>query len=196
MDKPDIATLMTAADKLLERTDNPRHRQILENYRRHALLEVSGDWEPILAPDMTVPEPHYQLFFAGVSADLRGRKACAEFYRTLIGSGAQVFWGEGEEIIVSDAGFASQTHSHQYLTGAALRAMGADVDDAALYVKHFDIMLFWRYDERARLIGEHVVDAGPAELIEVSPQNFITPEEARSKLRSLIRPLPLFVPSP
>jgi hypothetical protein len=194
MRKPDITTLMASADRLLDKTENPLHRQILENYRRHALLEVAGDWEPILAPDMTVPDPHYRLYFAGVSANLRGREACTEFYKTLISGGMQVFWGEGEEIVVSDRGFASQAHSHQYLTGTVLRAMGEDVDASRLYIKHFDIMMFWRYDGHGRLIGEHVVDAGPAELIEVPAEDFITPAEATARLRPLIRPLPPFDP--
>jgi hypothetical protein len=33
----DIAETISAADKLLEATENLRHRAILENYRRHAI---------------------------------------------------------------------------------------------------------------------------------------------------------------
>ena len=92
MAKPDITTLTAAADRLLEKTDNPRHRQMRARYSS----------------------------------------------------------------------------------------------------KRFDVMMFWRYDERARLVGEHVVDAGPAQIVEVSAEDFITPAEATSKLRPLIRPLPRF----
>ena len=41
----DIAETISAADKLLETTENLRHRAILENYRRHAILEICGEWE-------------------------------------------------------------------------------------------------------------------------------------------------------
>ena len=195
MDKPDITTLTAAADALLETTENPRHRQILMNYRRHALLEVSGNWQPILEPAMTVAEPHYRMSFAGVSADLRGAQACAGFYTNLIAGGSQVFWGDDEQIFVSDLGFASEALSHQYLQGAVLREMGEDVDPACLYVKRVDVMMMWPYDERGRLIGEHVVEAGRPELIEVTDEQFITPAEAAEKLMPLIRPLPPYAPA-
>jgi hypothetical protein len=57
--KRDPAVTIEAADRLLETTENPLHRQILENYRRRAILDISGDWEVIFDPDMTVEEPLY-----------------------------------------------------------------------------------------------------------------------------------------
>jgi hypothetical protein len=54
----DIGLNAAAHDRLLETLDNPRHRRIVANYRRHALLEVAGEWEPIFAPDMTIEIPY------------------------------------------------------------------------------------------------------------------------------------------
>jgi hypothetical protein len=49
----DIGLNAAAHDRLLETLDNPRHRRIVANYRRHALLAVAGEWEPIFEPDMS-----------------------------------------------------------------------------------------------------------------------------------------------
>ena len=59
--KYDIRQLTLAADTLLKTTTEPLHRKILNNYRRHAMLEVSGRYEEIFAPDMTVEEPFYRV---------------------------------------------------------------------------------------------------------------------------------------
>jgi hypothetical protein len=52
MPKFDITKLNVAIDKLLETTENPRHRFMLEAYSRHRYLEVAGRYEEIFAPDM------------------------------------------------------------------------------------------------------------------------------------------------
>ncbi len=57
--------MMDDVDDLIDTLENPRHRKILINYRRHGLLEVSGRYEELLAPNMTVPHPHYRLFEGG-----------------------------------------------------------------------------------------------------------------------------------
>jgi len=38
---------------------NPFHRAILKNYFRHLLLEISGYWDQILVPELTIDEPVY-----------------------------------------------------------------------------------------------------------------------------------------
>ena len=60
--KHDIRKLTKGVDEALARTDNPLHRAILLNYRRHQILEVSGRYEEIFVPEMTVEEPEYVIF--------------------------------------------------------------------------------------------------------------------------------------
>ena len=52
--KFDITKRMEVVDRAIEATTNPFHKAILENYRRHANLEVCGLYEKILSPDMVV----------------------------------------------------------------------------------------------------------------------------------------------
>ena len=69
MPKFDITKLNVAVDKLLETTENPRHRFLLQAFGRHRYLEVSGRYEEILAPDMTVPLSYSLVHSPAISPD-------------------------------------------------------------------------------------------------------------------------------
>ena len=47
--KIDIRLLTKAANKLVPALTNPRHRAMIANYRKHAMLEVSGLYDELLA---------------------------------------------------------------------------------------------------------------------------------------------------
>lgn len=57
MPKFDITKLNVAIDKLLETTENPRHRFLLQSYSRHRYLEVAGRYEEIFVPEMMSTDP-------------------------------------------------------------------------------------------------------------------------------------------
>jgi len=64
-------------------------------------------------------------------------------------------------------------------------------DPKKLYIYRQPTAMIWPYDNRGRLIGEHVYrHSDGAELIEVNPDEYITLAEARDKLIPLQRPLP------
>ncbi|WP_306186142.1 hypothetical protein [Streptomyces sp. MK5] len=50
----DITRTNGAVERLLEITDNPRHRFMLQAYHRHRHLEIAGRYEEIFAPEMMV----------------------------------------------------------------------------------------------------------------------------------------------
>ena len=60
---------MNPVEELLQRTENPLHRAILENFRRHVHLEGSGQFDKITAPDMTVDNPVYRVSWGDHPAD-------------------------------------------------------------------------------------------------------------------------------
>ena len=78
MPKFDIAKLNAAVDKLLETTDNPRHRFLLQAFGRHRHLEVAGRYEEICAPDMMIADPVYHFHYTGLEFELRGRESGEE----------------------------------------------------------------------------------------------------------------------
>src|SRR5260370_37867222 len=121
----DIAETISAAANLLETTENLRHRAILENYRRHAILEICGEWEGIFAPDMMVKEPVYYFSitgFDGVVVD--GADAVKDVYRNLAETQTCVMLVENEHLWVDDWGFASDSNFVTYQLGHNLIEQG------------------------------------------------------------------------
>ena len=196
MPKLDLTLLTRAADRLLETTENPRYRQILENYRRHALLEVSGRWEEILDPVTTVEHPVYLINDGGKSVVL-DRREQVRFYRTMSETGALVIVTEDEQIAVADWGFASESVVNHQLPGRVLAKTGVEVDDVdSWYVLRRRMAMIWPYDFQGRMMGEHVYEhAASREVIRLAAEDVITSEEAQETLAPLIRPLPLSVPA-
>ena len=189
--KLDITEHPTTIDRALENESlTPLQRQMLENYHRHSLLEISGQWERIFEPGMFVDEPHYILSFKGGGIEVKGLQNLKDFYKAV---GQPVIVLQHQELHLSERSFTSISTSNHFVTGAALAAMGFPPENLdGLYIRRKMGLTFWIFDERGRLIGERGGEAGPVETIEVAPEDFITPEEARAVLDPLVRPLPQF----
>jgi len=197
MPKKDIAVTISAAERLLETTTNQLHLQILENYRRHAILEVCGEWEEIFTPEMTVEHPVYYFNvtgFAGHKAD--GPDEVHAIYRMLAETGAGVQVVEDERLMVSDWGFASEAVFNSYYRGHTLNEVGVTVDDPdGFFIMRQKYVMLWPYDECGRMIGEQVYENKAFyELIQITEDDFLTIEDARARLLPMLRPLPVFEP--
>ena len=179
----DITRITAATDELLRTVDNPRHRAILSNYRRHALLEVSGRYEEILTPAMTVAHPVYRLTEGAHAIVLDGRDQVRDFYAGLVAAGAIVMGPVDEELVVADWGFASECMFHHFMPGRLLMDV-EDIDDPeATYVVKHVLAFHWPYDERGLLIGEHVYEDVASRVVEkVAPEDVVTPARARELL--------------
>src|SRR5262245_6371354 len=121
MKKLDITNVPRELDELIHASSSRRHRQILENVRRHYLLELTGRIEELFAPDMTVEEPVYHIDMDGDSRTLRGREQVATFYKEVEGV---VFACEETSHAVSDGGYWFEGWFNLYLPGEAI---GLDV---------------------------------------------------------------------
>jgi hypothetical protein len=179
----DITRITAATDELLRTVENPRHRAILANYRRHALLEVSGRYEEILTPEMIVAHPVYRLTEGPHAIVLDGMQEVRDFYAGLVAAGAIVMGPVEEELVVADWGFASECMFHHFMPGRLLMD-SEDIDDpdATYVVKHI-LAFHWPYDEHGLLIGEHVYEDVASRVVEkVAPEDVITPARARELL--------------
>ena len=197
MAKKDIAVTISAADRLLESTTNPLHRQILENYRRHAILEVCGEWKDIFVPEMTVEYPVYYFNVTGFAGNkAEGPEEVQAIYRMLAETGAGVQVVEDERLMVSDWGFASESTFNSYYRGSTLIEVGVPVDDPdGYFIMRQKYVMLWPYDERGRMIGEQVFENKAFyELIQITQEDFLTIEDARARLLPMLRPLPAFDP--
>jgi hypothetical protein len=173
-------------DVLIAASSNPRQRQITEVVRRHYLLEACGRMDELFATDMMVENPVYYLNVDDLSSTLRGREEVMAFYKKLEGVAIAC-----EEIVhaTTDAGYWAECWFNFYLPGTAL---GLTADN--WYLRRQWITMYWPFDERARLIGEHVYEhAAVREVVQIDPSQVITLAEVKELLTPLIRPLPSYL---
>jgi hypothetical protein len=214
MPKFDITKLNVAIDRLLETTQNPRHRFILQCYARHRALEVAGRWEEIFAPDMMNPNPEYHFTQAGIHA--RGQDAVKSLYRMWADTDQSIFYVDKEEVAVADHFVASVVDGYQQLSGKSLRQAKvlkhlphhfseelvakalatknwkADDDDLFLYKMRIEMV--WPFDDRGRVSGEDVYEPDPdrSEVQKLDRADVLTTQQAAKLLAPFIKPLPAF----
>ena len=217
MAKFDVTKLNVAVDKLLETTENPRHRFLLQAYSRHRYLEVAGRYDEIFTPDMMSNDPVYHFHQAGVETVLRGQDQVKSLYRMWSETNQTIFFVESEQVAVADNFIASVATTYQQVSGKGLKqgkflsylpssisrlllekTLGKkehkpDDNDMFLY-KTIGMQMIWPYDDRGRLMGEDVWEPEPSEadLIKLDPADVLTTEESAKLLAPFIKPLPSF----
>ncbi|HEX4416246.1 MAG TPA: hypothetical protein VH165_00030 [Kofleriaceae bacterium] len=181
----DVTNFPREFDKMIAAASNPRHRQMLEVVRRHYILELCGRMEELFAPDMMVEDPVYYLNLDDSSRTLRGREQVMGFYRQIEGVPLAC---DNLVHAISDVGYWAECYFHFYLPGTAL---GLTAD--AWYIKRQWISMYWPFDKRVRLIGEHVYEhAALREVIEIDPSQVLTTAEMARALTPLLRPIPTY----
>lgn len=180
--------VVNSPDELLKVTKNPRHRAMIKNYRRHAMLEIAGRWPEIMGPGMLVESPSYRVYEGGNQILLNGREEITGFYKAFTESGANVFGPIEEKMAVADWGLALESFFGNHLRGHQLAAMGHDIDDLEGHYQltHW-ISSFWPYDENCLLIGEHIYEnAAGCEVQAIDADSFVTPEKAAAVLNPML----------
>jgi hypothetical protein len=192
MSRFDITQTNIAVERLIETTENPRHRYLLHAYNRHRYLEMAGRFEEIFAPDMTVQKPIYHFDLFGNKVTVEGTEAVKGLYREWTGTAQCVFYAEDEKLAVSDHMIVSSATLYQQTPGSILAAEGAPVDSEATYLMKTVEHMIWPYDDQGRLIGEDVweYDESAREIIPLDPADVLTVEQSGKLLDSLIKPLP------
>ncbi|MHB0775538.1 hypothetical protein [Halomonas sp. WWR20] len=170
---------MDATALLLEKTVNPLHKAMLENYRKHVHLEGAGRFEEIVAPDMMADDPVYRITWGANPVVVKGRDGVLNFYRSV---GEVVLWNTDNNISVADWGIADELTFHQLTTGRELLKLGFDIDEPEAYYHYESRQAFiWHYDSEARLKGEHLYEDKSSIVIERIPEEeIITPRQAQT----------------
>ena len=195
MSRLDITKQNPAVEKVLENTDNPRHRYLLQSYLRHRYLESAGRWEEILDPSLTVDVPHYRFSLSGQDPfTLTGKDQVGILYGHWTNTDQCVFYVEDEDVAVGDHMVIGRGIGYQQTLGSELAAAGLDVDPEAMYLKKSQIMMLWPYDDHCRLLGEDVweFDTAKAGLYKLDPVDVLTAQQAGKLLAPFIKPLPAF----
>lgn len=191
----DIAKTNIAVQELIEVTENPRHRYLLQAYDRHRNLEHAGRYEEIFAPEMTVEHPVYRFNMVGQPPmTLEGRDQVEPLYRHWADTSQCIFYNESETVAVGDWMVVSTMVGYQQTLGSALAAAGVNADEDAMYLVRGRAAMIWPYDERGRLVGENVweYDEGEHDLIKLAPDDVLSTERAAELLEPHIKPLPPF----
>ena len=173
-----VSDCMIPTAELLEQTEKPLHRAILLNFWRHVHLEGSGQYDRIVAPDMTVDEPVYRVTWGANPAVITGKDGVLAFYNAV---SEAVLWHSDDRLAVGDWGISDEITFHQLARGSDLQALGYDVSDPeTLYHASSRQAFIWHYDEQARLAGEHLYEDKTSLSIDaVGPDEAITPERVR-----------------
>lgn len=192
MSRFDITRTNLAVERLLETTENPRHRYLLHAYNRHRYLEMAGRWKEIFAPEMTVEHPTYHFNVFGINTVLQGAEAVQAVYAEWSETAQCVFYTDDEVLAVGDNMICSTATIYQQTPGAVLAAAGAPVDSEAHYLVANVEHMIWPYDDQGRLIGEDVweIDESKRQVIPLDPSEVLTVERAAELLEPLIKPLP------
>ncbi len=191
----DITKTNIAVTELIERTENPRHRYLLEAYDRHRNLEHAGRFEEIFTPEMTVERPVYRFNMIGQPPMvLEGREQVEPVYSFWAQTSQSIFYNESETVAVGDWMVVSTMVGYQQTLGSALLAGGIEAEEDAMYLVRGRVAMIWPYDERGRLVGENVWEYDPSEhrLIKLDPDDVLSTERAAELLAPLITPLPPF----
>ncbi len=190
----DITQTNVAVRRLLEVTENPRHRFLLEAYDRHRNLEMAGRYKEIFAPEMTVEHPVYHFNLFGETLTLDGREQVEAIYHQWTETNQCIFYAEDEQLAVGDRMIVSRAILYQQTPGAVLAASGIEADEDATYLAKTREAMVWPYDERGRLVGEDVweYDVSEREFIRLDPADVLTAEQSAALLDPLIKPLPRF----
>ncbi|RYE40021.1 MAG: hypothetical protein EOP24_42375 [Hyphomicrobiales bacterium] len=195
MPKFDISMNVKEHDRLLAVLENPRHRRIVENYRRHALLEVMGYWEQIFEPEMTVEVPIYKFNYMGINDTIVGDDV-RKFYKEMAESGRSAIVVTDETIVVGDEGFGTKAYHTQFFTGSVIRELGFEADDPDAWYSFKQLIIsFWPYDENGRMIGEWGSSVGQPEIEKVDESDVVSVQDARAALEPQLRPLSEKVPA-
>ncbi len=179
------------SDALLATIDNPRHRHLVKNYRRHGLLEVSGRWAEILIPEMMVAEPSYRIMEGGRTHVVEGMDAVRDFYRGFAEAGETVFGPLEEQVAVTDWGIFTEGLFASVRPGTHPALAADDVDPNGMYQITSWVAFAWPYQDGV-LVGEHVYeDPNSRQVAEVPNDAFVTTEQARELLAPLVDATPM-----
>lgn len=163
---------------------NPHRRRILLNYNLHAALELSGRWEEILDPALTVEQPMYEYFQLGIS--YHGAEAVRGFYSNLMERNATAILAERQQIAVADWGFCAEQTINYYMEEPMARGHGIPAIEGMYYVLHRQAVMAWHYDAEARLIGERVYHASHSSYSEIEQSQYLSTADIREILRPFV----------
>jgi len=172
----DVLNVARIANDLLASVTEPRRRQILANFRDHALAECLGDKEALLA---TCSKKHqrYETYGAGEAFSAMQPQSYEElcgYYGALVDLNQYIIHFDCEKLIVGDDELVIEGIVHQLLDGKFCRELHgiAGLDDDAVYQNSMRVLTIFVFDDEGRGCGEQSYSSAlrPQHLTLVPPQ--------------------------
>ena len=150
----DQSKMWTAIEERHARTDDPRHRQMLEVVIEHSKAEAARSVERLMAT--LVEDPQYHFWVNGRDVGPKGRQGVLDYYVNFVRGGGAVFESPKERIVVDDHNVVSEAEVRNIVTGAIAKARGYRVPDEQGYyeVRFRNIVFFTFGDDPTKAIGE------------------------------------------
>lgn len=188
-EKFDVAKWPLEVEAFLHKTTNPHHRAMLKNYLRHLLLEVSGYWDQIIVPELTVDEPMYRVGDRREVAVLTGKAAIEDFYRRTAETRTNVMGARTMNMGVDDYGVTTEAVWTHVMPGVCLKDHNIGADPKAHYLMTHHLFQIFSYtnESRPKLIAERIYDDPESYTYEkLDPADVVTAELARELLAPLL----------
>ena len=170
----------------IDESDSHRSK-LFWNYLHHGAFELSGEWERIFTPALTVSEPHYEMVTGpGGPLILDGGRAVKEFYAMIEDEHMFLIDDGNHQLFANDDGIAEFATTVGFATGSEILEADTDnwfyndvhIDDPeAMYEKKSKHAMFWPFTEDAQLIGEMVYSITPIDVTPVDDTSVPTLEE-------------------
>ena len=150
----DQSAMWTALRERLDRTENPRHRQMLEVVIDHAKAEADRSVERLMGT--LVEDPEYHFWVAGRDVGPKGAHAVRDYYVDFVRRGGAVFESPKDRVVVDDHNVVSEAEVSNLVSGTIARARGYRVpDESGHYLVRFRNVVFFEFgDDPTRALGE------------------------------------------
>jgi hypothetical protein len=175
-----------AINELLGVTENPYHRRLLENFREHAVAEIAGDIERIMATMTQHPIYHaYDNSDASADSDedfvfVNGRDETRALYEEFIESGRHIHELDTRRLAVSDWGIVGDGYMYMTEQGSSLVAQGVtgvQGDDTYIAASRFAYFLPY---EQGLMAGEDIYrPASSVRYLQVEPHEMVDRAELK-----------------
>jgi hypothetical protein len=137
----------------LARTDNPRHRKMLQTVIEHVKAESYGDVDGLMAT--LGDDPQYHFWNRGKDWGPKGTDGVRAYYEAFVASGAGFFESDKVRIVVDDENVVTESVMRQLVPGRVAQERGYAVPDAdAHYIVTARTAIFWPFDESCTLLAE------------------------------------------
>jgi hypothetical protein len=143
----------------LHKATTDRQRRQLASVVAHAKGEVEADLGPVL--ESLAPDPQYHEFgvFANVLGDTgpKGMPDVVANYEQMVECGSYVIESIKDRLFIDDEGIMTDGRYRQILPAKVAKEMGyveADDDRADHYLLSGITVVFWKFDENEKALGE------------------------------------------